>query len=84
MMIFWFCGWKGIFELVGFDCYKFNGIVYQNLFNFNEVVIMEFFICMWIDDFKVRFEKVISGVDGFSWIKDYKEFNDYNVVYFEI
>jgi hypothetical protein len=39
---------------------------------------------MWTEDFKARLEKIISGVEGPSWIKDYKEFNDHNTVHMEI
>ncbi|KAK0391100.1 hypothetical protein NLU13_0602 [Sarocladium strictum] len=80
----WFRGWKGTPEPAGPDRYKFNGIAYQSESNPNEVVITELPIRMWTDDFKARLEKIISGVDGPSWIKDYKEFNDHNVVHFEI
>ncbi|GAB0132708.1 hypothetical protein EsDP_00001136 [Epichloe bromicola] len=80
----WFRGWKGNPELAGPDRYKFNGIAYQNDQNPNEIVITELPIRMWTDDFKTKLEKVISGVDGPSWIKDYKEFNDHKTVHFEI
>ncbi|KAK2606090.1 DNA topoisomerase 2 [Conoideocrella luteorostrata] len=80
----WFRGWKGNAELAGPERYKFNGIAYQNEQNPNEIVITELPIRMWTDDFKAKLEKVISGVDGPSWIKDYKEFNDHKTVHFEI
>lgn len=80
----WFRGWKGNAELAGPDRYKFNGIAYQNEQNPNEIVITELPIRMWTDDFKAKLEKVISGVDGPTWIKDYKEFNDHKTVHFEI
>ncbi|UKZ73768.1 hypothetical protein TrVFT333_001418 [Trichoderma virens FT-333] len=80
----WFRGWKGTPEAAGPDRYKFNGIAYQNEQNANEVVITELPIRVWTDDFKARLEKIISGVDGPSWIKDYKEFNDHKTVHFEI
>ncbi|KAL6884131.1 type II DNA topoisomerase [Trichoderma longibrachiatum] len=80
----WFRGWKGTPEAAGPDRYKFNGIAYQNEQNPNEVVITELPIRVWTDDFKARLEKIISGVDGPSWIKDYKEFNDHKTVHFEI
>ncbi|OAQ94789.1 DNA topoisomerase 2 [Purpureocillium lilacinum] len=83
-MMPWFRGWKGSPEPAGPDRYKFNGMAYQNDANPNEVVITELPIRMWTDDFKARLEKVISGVDGPSWIKDYKEFNDHKTVHFEI
>ncbi|PTB45651.1 hypothetical protein M441DRAFT_131000 [Trichoderma asperellum CBS 433.97] len=80
----WFRGWKGTPEAAGPDRYKFNGIAYQNEQNPNEVVITELPIRVWTDDFKARLEKIISGVDGPTWIKDYKEFNDHKTVHFEI
>ncbi|KAL7950118.1 DNA topoisomerase [Trichoderma barbatum] len=80
----WFRGWKGTPEAAGPDRYKFNGIAYRNEQNPNEVVITELPIRVWTDDFKARLEKIISGVDGPSWIKDYKEFNDHKTVHFEI
>ncbi|KAM0259045.1 hypothetical protein ACHAQJ_003546 [Trichoderma viride] len=80
----WFRGWKGAPEAAGPDRYKFNGIAYQNEQTPNEVVITELPIRVWTDDFKARLEKIISGVDGPSWIKDYKEFNDHKTVHFEI
>ncbi|KAL7784854.1 DNA topoisomerase [Trichoderma ceciliae] len=80
----WFRGWKGTPEAAGPDRYKFNGIAYQNEQSPNEVVITELPIRVWTDDFKARLEKIISGVDGPSWIKDYKEFNDHKTVHFEI
>ncbi|KAJ4270323.1 DNA topoisomerase 2 [Fusarium torreyae] len=80
----WFRGWKGTPEAAGPDRYKFNGIAYPNEQKDNEVVITELPIRMWTDDFKARLEKVISGVDGPTWIKDYKEFNDHSTVHFEI
>ncbi|KAF4971902.1 hypothetical protein FSARC_1407 [Fusarium sarcochroum] len=80
----WFRGWKGMPEAAGPDRYKFNGVAYPNEQKDNEVVITELPIRMWTDDFKARLEKVISGVDGPSWIKDYKEFNDHSTVHFEI
>lgn len=83
-MMPWFRGWKGTPEAAGPDRYKFNGIAYQNPSDPNEVVITELPIRLWTDDFKAKLEKVISGVDGPSWIKDYKEFNDENTVHFEI
>ncbi|CAM1511378.1 Fc.00g088910.m01.CDS01 [Cosmosporella sp. VM-42] len=83
-MMPWFRGWKGEPEAAGPDRYKFNGIAYRNEQNPNEVVITELPIRVWTDDFKAKLEKVISGVDGPSWIKDYKEFNDHNTVHFEI
>ncbi|KAF5026855.1 hypothetical protein F66182_1050 [Fusarium sp. NRRL 66182] len=83
-MMPWFRGWKGTPEAAGLDRYKFNGVAYANEQKDNEVVITELPIRMWTDDFKARLEKVISGVDGPSWIKDYKEFNDHSTVHFEI
>lgn len=83
-MLPWFRGWKGTPEPAGPDRYKFNGIAYQNDQNPNEIIITELPIRMWTDDFKAKLEKVISGNDGPSWIKDYKEFNDHKTVHFEI
>ncbi|KAF4126793.1 DNA topoisomerase II [Geosmithia morbida] len=83
-MMPWFRGWKGAPEAAGPDRYKFNGIAYQNDQNANEFVVTELPIRVWTDDFKARLEKVISGADGPSWIKDYKEFNDHKTVHFEI
>lgn len=80
----WFRGWKGTPEPAGPDRYKFNGIAYRSEANPNEVVITELPIRVWTDDFKARLEKIISGADGPSWIKDYKEFNDHQNVHFEI
>lgn len=80
----WFRGWKGSPGPAGPDRYKFNGIAYQNEQNPNEVIITELPIRVWTDDFKARLEKIISGVDGPSWIKDYKEFNDHKTVHFEV
>lgn len=83
-MMPWFRGWKGTPEAAGPDRYKFNGIAYESEQNPNEVTITELPIRVWTDDFKARLEKVISGQDGPSWIKDYKEFNDHDRVHFEI
>lgn len=83
-MMPWFRGWKGTPEVAGPDRYKFNGIAYQDDKNPNEVIITELPIRMWTDDFKAKLEKVISGLEGPSWIKDYKEFNDHTTVHFEI
>lgn len=83
-MMPWFRGWKGSPEEAGPERYKFNGVAYQNEQSPNEVVITELPIRVWTDDFKARLEKIISGVDGPSWIKDYKEFNDHKTVHFEI
>lgn len=83
-MMPWFRGWKGNPEAAGPGRYKFNGLAQQNEQNPNEVLITELPIRMWTDDFKARLEKIISGVDGASWIKDYKEFNDHKTVHFEI
>lgn len=83
-MMPWFRGWKGNPEAAGPERYKFNGIAYQNEQNPNEIVITELPIRMWTDDFKAKLEKVISGTEGPSWIKDYKEFNDHKTVHFEI
>ncbi|KAM4056784.1 DNA gyrase/topoisomerase IV, subunit A domain-containing protein [Hirsutella rhossiliensis] len=83
-MMPWFRGWKGNPEAAGPDRFKFNGLAQQNEQNPNEVLITELPIRMWTDDFKARLEKIISGVDGASWIKDYKEFNDHKTVHFEI
>ncbi|PHH82883.1 hypothetical protein CDD82_4418 [Ophiocordyceps australis] len=83
-MMPWFRGWKGTPDAAGPDRYKFNGVATQNEKNPNEVIITELPIKMWTDDFKAKLEKVISGVDGPSWIKDYKEFNDHKTVHFEI
>ncbi|EFY87581.1 DNA topoisomerase 2 [Metarhizium acridum CQMa 102] len=80
----WFRGWKGNPEAAGPDRYKFNGIASQNDQNPNEIIITELPIRMWTDDFKAKLEKVISGSDGPTWIKDYKEFNDHKTVHFEI
>lgn len=80
----WFRGWKGTAEPAGPDRYKFNGIAYQNEQSPNEIVITELPIRHWTDDFKAKLEKVISGNEGPSWIKDYKEFNDHRTVHFEI
>lgn len=83
-MMPWFRGWKGSPEAAGPERYKFNGLAQQNEQNPNEILITELPIRMWTDDFKARLEKIISGVDGVSWIKDYKEFNDHKTVHFEI
>ncbi|KAH7328142.1 DNA topoisomerase [Stachybotrys elegans] len=83
-MMPWFRGWKGTPEAAGPDRYKFNGIASQSDSNPNEIIITELPIRMWTDDFKARLEKIISGADGPSWIKDYKEFNDHKTVHFEI
>lgn len=83
-MMPWFRGWKGTPEEAGPERYKFNGVAHQNDQNANEIVITELPIRMWTDDFKAKLEKIISGVDGPSWIKDYKEFNDHKTVHFEI
>ncbi|KAJ6436459.1 DNA topoisomerase 2 [Purpureocillium lavendulum] len=83
-MMPWFRGWKGTPEPAGPGRYKFNGMAYQHNANPNKVVITELPIRMWTDDFEAMLEKVISGVDGPSWIKHYKEFNDYKTVHFEI
>lgn len=83
-MMPWFRGWQGSPEPAGPERYKFNGVAYQNDANPNEFIVTELPIRMWTDDFKARLEKVISGVDGPSWIKDYKEFNDHKTVHFEI
>lgn len=80
----WWRGWKGTPEAVGPDRYKFNGVAHQDDKSPNEIIITELPIRMWTDDFKAKLEKVISGVDGPSWIKDYKEFNDHRTVHFEI
>lgn len=80
----WFRGWKGEPEVAGPDRYKFNGIATRDDQNPNEVIITELPIRVWTDDFKARLEKIISGGDGPTWIKDYKEFNDHNTVRFEI
>jgi DNA topoisomerase-2 len=80
----WFRGWKGNPEPAGPGRYKFDGIAYANEQNPNEIIITELPIRVWTDDFKARLEKVISGVDGPAWIKDYKEFNDHKTVHFEI
>ncbi|KAH7165520.1 DNA topoisomerase [Dactylonectria macrodidyma] len=80
----WFKGWKGEAEVAGADRYKFNGVATRDDQNPNEVIITELPIRVWTDDFKARLEKVISGGEGPSWIKDYKEFNDHNTVRFEI
>lgn len=83
-MIPWFRGWKGTPEAAGSDRYKFDGVAKVDEQNPNEVLISELPIRVWTDDFKARLEKIISGVDGPSWIKDYKEFNDHKTVHFEI
>ncbi|PFH62563.1 hypothetical protein XA68_12983 [Ophiocordyceps unilateralis] len=83
-MMPWFRGWKGNPEAAGPDRYKFNGIAQRSENNQNEVVVTELPIRMWTDDFKAKLEKIISGVDGPSWVKDYKEFNDHKTVHFEI
>ncbi|KAI9171228.1 DNA topoisomerase 2 [Paramyrothecium foliicola] len=80
----WFRGWKGNAEPAGPERYKFNGVAYQNDQAANEIVITELPIRHWTDDFKAKLEKVISGTEGPSWIKDYKEFNDHRTVHFEI
>lgn len=80
----WFRGWKGEPEVAGPDRYKFNGIATRDDQNPNEVIITELPIRVWTDDFKAKLEKIISGGDGPTWIKDYKEFNDHNTVRFEI
>ncbi|KAH6996361.1 DNA topoisomerase [Ilyonectria sp. MPI-CAGE-AT-0026] len=80
----WFRGWKGEPEAAGPDRYKFNGIATRDDQNPNEVIITELPIRVWTDDFKAKLEKIISGGDGPTWIKDYKEFNDHNTVRFEI
>lgn len=83
-MMPWFRGWHGTPEEAGPDRYKFNGVARQNDQNPNEVIITELPIRTWTDDFKAKLEKIISGVDGPAWIKDYKEFNDHKRVHFEI
>ncbi|OAA61395.1 DNA topoisomerase 2 [Cordyceps fumosorosea ARSEF 2679] len=83
-MMPWFRGWKGTPEAAGPDRYKFNGIAYQNDQNPNEIVVTELPIRVWTDDFKTKLEKVVSGQEGPAWIKDYKEYNDHNIVHFEI
>ena len=80
----WFRGWTGSPEAAGPDRYKFNGVAYADEKNPTEVIVTELPIRVWTDDFKARLEKVISGVDGPSWIKDYKEFNDHKRVHMEI
>jgi DNA topoisomerase-2 len=80
----WFRGWKGTSEQASADRYKFNGVAQQNEQNPNEITVTELPIRMWTDDFKARLEKIISGIDGPSWVKDYKEFNDHKTVHFEI
>lgn len=80
----WFRGWKGTPEAAGPDRYKFNGIAYQNDQNPMEVIVTELPIRMWTDDFKAKLEKIISGLEGPAWIKDYKEYNDHKTVHFEI
>ncbi|KOS18270.1 DNA topoisomerase 2 [Escovopsis weberi] len=80
----WFRGWKGTSEPAGPNRYQFNGMAYQNEANPNEIIVTELPIRVWTDDFKAKLEKIISGVDGPSWIKDYKEFNDHKTVHFEI
>ncbi|KFA60232.1 hypothetical protein S40285_07732 [Stachybotrys chlorohalonatus IBT 40285] len=80
----WFRGWKGTSEQASADRYKFNGVAQQNEQNPNEITVTELPIRMWTDDFKARLEKIISGIDGPSWVKDYKEFNDHKTVHFDI
>lgn len=83
-MMPWFRGWKGESDIAGPDRYRFNGIARRNEQNPNEIIITELPIRVWTDDFKARLEKIISGVDGPSWVKDYKEFNDHKNVHFEV
>ena len=83
-MMPWFRGWRGTPEQAGPDRYKFNGVAYRDEQKPNEIIITELPIRMWTEDFKARLEKIISGVEGPSWIKDYKEFNDHDTVHMEI
>ncbi|KAG9259242.1 DNA topoisomerase [Emericellopsis atlantica] len=83
-MMPWFRGWKGVPEPAGPDRFKFNGVAYRDDRNPNEIIITELPIRVWTDNFKAQLEKIISGDDGPSWIKDYKEFNDHQTVHFEI
>ncbi|KAH8884751.1 type II DNA topoisomerase [Thozetella sp. PMI_491] len=83
-MIPWWRGWKGTAEPEPPNRFKFNGIVAQDSINTNEVVITELPIRMWTDDFKARLEEIIRAEKTPSFIKDYQEFNDHNVVHFVI
>jgi DNA topoisomerase II len=80
----WFRGWKGTPEVADANRFKFNGIIFQDDKNPNEVVVTELPIRMWTDDFKARLEEIISGTKGAVFIKDYKEFNDHKNVHFII
>ncbi|KAI5463273.1 DNA topoisomerase [Mariannaea sp. PMI_226] len=80
----WFRGWTGTPEPAGPDRYKFNGLAERDEQKPNEVIVTELPIRVWTEDFKARLEKIISGSDEPSWIKDYKEFNDHQTVHFEI
>jgi DNA topoisomerase II len=80
----WFRGWKGEPEPEGSGKFKFNGKVFQDDKNPNEVLITELPVRMWTDDFKSRLEDIIRAEKSPSWIKDYKEFNDHKNVHFVI
>lgn len=80
----WWRGWKGTPEQEAPNKYKFNGIVYQDEKNPNEIVVSELPIRMWTDDFKAKLEDIIRGEKTPSFIKDYKEFNDHKTVHFII
>ena len=80
----WFRGWKGTPVPVENNRYQFNGIAQQDDRNPNEVIITELPIRMWTDDFKAKLEDIIRAEKAPSFIKDYKEFNDFNNVRFEI
>jgi DNA topoisomerase-2 len=79
----WFRGWNGVVEDGGPDRYKLNGIARQ-VGDSNEVEITELPIRMWTDDFKARLEEIIKAEKVPSFIKDYQEYNDHNIVHFVI
>jgi DNA topoisomerase II len=78
----WFRGWTGQAEQSGPDRFKFNGTIFQDDKNPNEVIITELPIRMWTDDFKAKLEEIISVAKGPAFVKDYKEFNDHKNVHF--
>lgn len=84
-MIPWFRGWKGTPEADSVPGrYRFNGTIYQDDKNPNEIVVSELPVRMWTDDFKAKLEEVIRAEKSPSWIKDYKEFNDHRNVHFVV
>jgi DNA topoisomerase-2 len=80
----WFRGWKGVVEADGPNRFKFNGVIFQDENNPNEIHVTELPIRMWTDDFKARLEEIIRGEKQPSFIKDYREFNDHKTVHFVI